>query len=1015
MGAVPALSRALASFLPRNINSVNDAILSELSQSVLQLSAVPFRNQQRAAANLEAVSRRVPESVTRLLPSLLADSPDPDSALNLFERLCSQADLGALRSLESHPFLIHYALTAFSCSQYLGEALIQNQDLFYALARERNLDGSQSREDYRERFARLRARSLESDFSTLSARFKKREYIRIMLRDVLRIASLAEITAEISVLSDVLIEQALIECDSALRKRYGAPQHVHEQRVRDTGFAVLSLGKLGGNELNYNSDVDLLFLYEDGENPSAEGIGNREYFARLTQHVTQALSTPTKEGAVFRIDLRLRPQGNEGEPAVALAEALRYYQESAHDWELQALIKVRHSAGDVRLSREFIRAVEPRVYRKGLNFSAIETALTSREKIGSRRQFNRTLYKSEQGIDVKVDRGGIRDIEFLVQCLQRVYGGEEPWLRSSGTLFSLQKLHDKNHISGKDFHELNDTYEFLRQVEHRLQLKHGQQTHRLPESADELLALARSVTAAHERTSEDSGRRLEQSLQSRMSAVAQIYQRIVHEQQVVQQQEQAGKQFRLRPVPAAEPGREQSFEQVLHRLAVDSPTLYQMASRRDLSSRMRRMLHRFLTSALTSPERWAAVMASGAALERALSIFESSDYLSDVLIRHPEEIATLEDPALRFHAAQQEWLNFNPESGSVGADRTLEFLPKADCSYAEKMVLLRKHYRRRVFMLGVTDILSPRSVFESLLEESNAAEAAIQAAFAIAHARCQLQPPALAVLALGRLGTYEFDIASDADLIFVRPDDLDPVLAARIAEQTVDILSAYTQEGTVFPVDTRLRPLGEDGDLVCTLSALRAYFSERGEARPWEALSFSKIRPIAGPKDLLDSAVDSVLQDITRFSKLPTFLEKVLEMRTRLAEAESAGGRNFKRGPGGFYDIDFLAGYLQIRHGLAHPSANIRDRLYALAGCGLLGDADCATLDYAAEFLRSLDHVIRLVKGRARTAPPEGEHDSEVVERLVGRILQADFSAAIEQELNRVRTEVRAAFNKLMV
>jgi len=1022
LGALPTLSRTIdvASAGPishgnKNIGPVNDAILNGVSESVVQLSAIPFRDQERASANLEAVSQRVPQTVTRFLASLLADSPDPDSALNLFERLCSHADSGALRSLEAHPFLIHYALTVFGCSQYLGEALIQNPDLFYAFARERNLDGSQSREDYRERFARLRARSLESDFSTLLARFKKREYIRIMLRDVLRIASLAEITAEISVLSDVLIEQAWIECDSPLRKRYGAPQHLREERVRDTGFAVLSLGKLGGNELNYNSDVDLLFLYEDGENPSAEGIGNREYFARLAQQITETLSRPTKEGAVFRIDLRLRPQGNEGEPAVALGQALRYYQDAAHDWELQALIKVRHSAGDAALSREFIRGVQPRVYRKGLNFSAIETALTSREKIGSRRQVNRAMYKSEQGIDVKVDRGGIRDIEFLVQCLQRVYGGEEPWLRSSGTLFSLQKLHDKNHISGKDFHELNDTYEFLRQAEHRLQLKHGQQTHRLPESADELLALARSVTAAHERTTADSGRRLEQNLQDRMNAVAQIYQRIVHEQQVVQQQEQAGKQFRLRPVPTADPGREQSFEQVLHRLAVDSPALHQMASRRDLSSRMRRMLHRFLISALTSSERWASVMASGTALERALSIFESSDYLSDILIRHPEEIATLQDPALQFHAAQQEWLNFNPEDGPAAVDRSLDFLPTADYSYAEKMVLLRKHYRRRVFMLGVTDILSPRSVFESLLEASNAADAAIQAAISMAHARHQLKSPSLAVLALGRLGTYEFDIASDADLIFVRPDDLDPVLGTKIAEQTVDILSAYTQEGTVFPVDTRLRPLGEDGDLVCTVSALRAYFSERGEARPWEALSFSKIRPIVGPKELLENAVDSVLQEITRFSRLPTFLEKVLEMRTRLAEAESAGGRNFKRGPGGFYDIDFLTGYLQIRHGLTHASANIRDRLYALAGRGLLGDADCATLDYAAEFLRSLDHVIRLVKGRARTAPPEGEHDSEVVERLVGRILQSDFSGVIEQELSRVRTEVRSAFNKLMV
>ena len=385
-----------------------------------------------------------------------------------------------------------------------------------------------------------------------------------------------------------------------------------------------------------------------------------------------------------------------------------------------------------------------------------------------------------------------------------------------------------------------------------------------------------------------------------------------------------------------------------------------------------------------------------------------------MLIRHPEEIATLEDPALHFHATQQEWLNLAAENSVKIPDTTLEFLPGAEYSYTEKMVLLRKHYRRRVFILGVTDILNARCVFDSLLESSRAADAAIRAALAIAQSRYELKSTGLAVIALGRLGTYEFDIASDADLVFVRSDDLDPVVAAKIAAHTVDILTAYTQEGTVFPVDTRLRPLGADGDLVCTVSALHEYFSEKGEARAWEALSFSKIRPIAGPDDLAARAVDTVLQEIKRFSALPNFLPLVLEMRTKLAEAESAKGKNFKRGPGGFYDIDFLAGYLQIKHGMAHACVNIRDRLYALASYNLLGDADCATLDYAAEFLRTVDHVIRLVKGRARPAPPGSEHGTEVVEKLVGRILKTDFPQGIEHELDRVTAGVRATFTRLM-
>ena len=315
-----------------------------------------------------------------------------------------------------------------------------------------------------------------------------------MLRDVLKIAPLAETTAEISALADVLIEEALREADSKLQRRHGTPQHLDALgRLVDTPFAVLALGKLGGNELNYSSDVDLMYIYGDGEEPPRTPVSNREYFIRLAQHTTEILSRVTREGPVFRIDLRLRPQGGEGELAIRLSQALTYYAETAHDWERQALIKVRHAAGDTALAREFIRAVQPHVYTEKVNFAAIKTALVAREKMQKRRQLGKTLGQPDETIDVKIDRGGIRDIEFLVQCLQRVYGGAEPWLRSGGTLFSLHKLHDKGHISGKEFHDLTSAYEFLRHLEHRLQLREGQQTHRLPASEADCRVLQRAM------------------------------------------------------------------------------------------------------------------------------------------------------------------------------------------------------------------------------------------------------------------------------------------------------------------------------------------------------------------------------------------------------------------------------------------------------------------------------------------------------------------------------------------
>ena len=221
---------------------------------------------------------------------------------------------------DKHPSLVHYAVVVFGHSPWLGETLIHNPDLFYGFARERSLDRTHSREEFQEDFARMRSRSFETDTAALLARFKRREYVRIMLRDVLGIATLAETTAEISALADVLIEEALREADSQLQHRFGTPQRLdREGRVVDSRFAVLSLGKLGGNELNYSSDIDLLYLYDGGEEPAGAEISNREYFIRLAQQTTELLSRHTREGPVFRIDLRLRPQGNEGEPAVSAA------------------------------------------------------------------------------------------------------------------------------------------------------------------------------------------------------------------------------------------------------------------------------------------------------------------------------------------------------------------------------------------------------------------------------------------------------------------------------------------------------------------------------------------------------------------------------------------------------------------------------------------------------------------------------------------------------------------------
>ena len=970
-----------------------------------QVANIPFQDPESAALNFARAIEHLSPSLAGALPALLAETPDPDSALLLFERLVNDSSAEVVRLLDRHSFLAHYALVVFGHSRFLGETLIQSPDLLQSFLREKNLDRSFSREEFHESLARFRSRSFETDVSLLLARFKRREYVRIMLRDVLKIAPLAESTAEISALADVLIEEALREADSRLQRRYDTPRHLDaEGRLVETPFAILSLGKLGGSELNYSSDVDLMYIFGDGEEPPKTPVSNREYFIRLAQQVTEILSRVTREGPAFRIDLRLRPQGGEGELAVSLSQALRYYAATAHDWERQALIKVRYSAGDPGLAREFIRAVQPHVYSEQVNFAAIKTALVAREKMHKRRRHGKALEQPGESIDVKIDRGGIRDVEFLVQCLQRVYGGAEPWLRSGGTLFSLQKLHDKRHISGREFHDLTSAYEFLRHLEHRLQLRQGQQTHRLPASEPELRILQRSMEgyAPGEYRVAD----LTATVRRRTAAVAEIYQRIIYHQQSRIRHDAPDAEFELRstlePTTA-----DQSHQQILERLASDSPPLHQTACRPDLSPQARRNLYRFLSSAFTTSERYAAVLRHPEAVPRALALFEASDYLTDILIRHPEEIATLAELGAVPAGMKSGCLFENSLGPARGAgDPVFTYLAGSSAPYGEKLALLRQHYRHRVFAAGARDITELRDVYESFGVTTAAAEDAIAAAFGLAG-----EPEGMAVMALGRLGSGEFDVLSDADVLFVCREDRDRESLTRAAERMMQALAAYTRDGMVFPVDARLRPRGGEGELLVTPTQLGAYFEQ--EAQPWEALMYTKLRFLAGSRSLGERAANATKTLFQRFAEDVKFLEAVREMRRKLENAD-VPEKSFKTSPGATYDIDFLTSFLLVKHGVSNKQGSLRDRLWRCVASGLLEKADAAALDHAAELLRTVEHVARLVVGRAHKWLPATEHARQVTEKLPAQILRRQFPQGLEAELARTCSEVRRIYERVL-
>ncbi len=813
------------------------------------------------------------------------------------------------------------------------------------------------------------------------------------MRDVLGIAKLAETTAEISALSDALIEAALGEVHAKLQDRHGTPRWVDTHgRLRDSRFAVLSLGKLGGNELNYSSDIDLMFLYDGEVEPAAAKISNREYFIRLAQQATELLSRPTREGQVFRIDLRLRPQGHEGELAVGLPQAIQYYAEVAQDWELQAMIKARHSAGDAELARKFIRSVEPYVYRRNVNFAAVKTALQSRERIDKRGKKPVAGQSAQSPIDVKLDRGGIRDIEFLVQCLQRVYGGEEGWLRSRGTLFALQKLHDKEHIGGKDFHELTGAYEYLRQLEHYLQLRQGRQSHHLPRNQAELRVLSKGLN--REGSASLTASEFVQRIQSRMSTVAGIYRRIVYQEQ---SHEFIGAGGDVGLQTQASLTAENSYSQIMQRLAVDAPELLKAINQADLSPYARRNFDRFFCSAATGSERYASVLDSAGAIVYSLPIFEYSDYLADILVRHPADIGLLEELRRGPGDEVPVFPDVPPYDGEADPGRVVSFLSQSNVDRTEAMALVRRQFRRAMLASGAHDLFRRRDVFETLHENTISADRALEAALTVAD-----PPSGFAVMALGRLGSWEFDLLSDADVLFVAAEGCDGNAARRAAERIMDFLTAYTRDGTVFPVDARLRPQGREGELVVTPEQLSLYFARH--AQPWEAISYLRLRLVAGDPAVGESVFAVARAGIAEIAQRAEFDRELAGMRTKLEAGDAAP--NFKSGPGGIYDIDYLAGRMQARHRV-WGGGNLIERIALLHRQQLLGEEQARTLTESARFLRSLEHFVRLVTGRPGKWLPASEHANECVTTQMasaaGRAEGRSLSEALTDVLRRTR------------
>ncbi len=969
---------------------------------------IKFNEPLVAEANLAILRTRLPQTLWERLPTLLAQLPNPDDSLNFLERYLRDAPASVTRHLDAHPAALHYLLSLFSFSRFLSESLVQEPELILWLDRRgpnEGLERMKSRDDVLEDCYRFSTMAFDSPPAVFLARFKRREYLRITLRDVLNLASLSDTCLELSNLADVLIERALRLCAVKLENLYGIPQWKdatgHLQPARLT---VMALGKLGGQELNYSSDIDLIFLYDhDGETAGGEAgtVSNLEYFVRLAQAIVRMLSEATPEGAVFRIDMRLRPEGQQGDLAASYASALEYYKTRGREWELQMLIKARTTAGEIPAGEKLLRELHPLIYPREIRPGIVRAVTDARAEISRVLEQRAAAANDDSALwNVKLSPGGIRDIEFSAQCLQRMHGGRDAWVSGRGagtTLVALQHLHDKGYLSQRDFYHLSSAYEFLRKVEHRLQLRDGLQEHLLPRKPEARNRIARR-TGVDGSGAKSAGEELLAKIRQHFEEVREIYERVTTET-MPNDAVATERRARSREGEQRAPGRNLFYaDAARERVQTDFPAvarkLTEYRAHPDVFAR--RGLEKYLEAVRHDAGLMKELEEAPGKLDCAAALFALSDFATETLVRAPRAIEQIGDS----HAPKQVAIQF-----------------------PQDMTALRIAHREEVFRAAARSILSQSNPFETFAELTRAAESAIREALAFAGdeetpSQCKLADVEFVVIALGRLGTGEFDIGSDADVAFFATPQNEEEMQEwrRLAERFIRAVGSYTSEGLLLPVDTRLRPRGGEGEIVQASSYLMDYFAS--EAQAWEAATYLKARPVAGNLRFGEKLIAELREILRRrfcasaSGDASTLARELMHMRERIEKERLEGAAGFKCAAGGFFDIEYIIAYAALSRGaFAEMPKNVLDQISALELRGDLDAAHAAILRDAATFYRSLDHAIRLVLGRSSSTLPEPAQIPRVNSLLKHWGVQV---VGLHDALASTRHAVRAVYNAIV-
>jgi glutamate-ammonia-ligase adenylyltransferase len=1007
------------------------------------------------------------------IEAFILSMPDPQAARVFLERLENQHPAHAAKC-KRHPLLLSRLLTLAAYSPFLAENVLRHPDDIDWFEREmqRGFGIVKTTEQISEDLSRFVTRMFNADEKSLLLRFKNRELLRIYLRDCLGIATLAEVTEELSNLADVILAYALKISLQEIINKHGAPLVRDERgRIGPAEFTIIALGKLGCRELNYASDIDLMFFYSGSGETAGNGlradssISNKDFYTKVAQRLIQAISGLTNEGAVYRIDLRLRPYGRDGDLIWEVKQAANYYHTKAESWERQMLIRARASAGSEAVFTLFFDLVRDIVFSAASTTQALAEVRRAKEKI------DRKIAAQSGGFNVKLGVGGIREVEFIAQALQLAYGGREPWVRSAQTLIVLARLAEKNYLSEPERTALSAAYTFFRIVEHRLQMEHGAQTHTLPLVEEKLELLARRCGYQTVRdifspkpegfaSPGQAALAFKRDIERHSLNVRAIYNRVFGDSSAAPETGKAPTPTAAQPIQAFSEPLDEETERLVQQ-ATAAITKLMTAAPDDLwpggtieNSAVENLVTERLgdtinpTRALKALFAWAESFSTynqehtRAVLEillgdlptviRRLITTFSSQYLSSILVSRPLLTAALVD-----RKANRTVEDFT-RAFREAIDRNDNLAAKADA--------LRRLWHEQILAIGYRDLattvpgpgpdndsppssdtrhrtLDPLRV--SNLAQTALAESALQLATEMTlESFGARQPLPFVVMALGRLGHTGMDYGSDLDLLVVFDDtalwappeeNLKPFATAQefyanFTARLAQTLSTITREGFIYRVDLRLRPEGKNGQLAQGLNGLTAYLTERASA--WEHSAYLKVREVSGDLRFGERVRHEICQAVfAAAAKNAALREDLAAMRGRL-EREKAGAnqRDLKWGVGGMTDVYFITRYIQLRDRLPFPPERGTAALIQYLGQsgGLTADAAQKLFD-GYSFLRKTDHWMRLLLDRPTSILPASQIAlADLVQALrLPSIAEFDFEYAHHTQ------EIRLIFNRI--